>query len=99
MAVLCDGVICQLDTPSALVRRPADATVAKLVGYDNVIPVETDKAGQVFIAGVRCGLAAHPSRRATLAAWGAAIRMGPHGRGPLKATVERVSPGPGRWEV
>jgi ABC-type sulfate/molybdate transport systems ATPase subunit len=99
VAVLCDGVICQLDTPSALVRRPADATVAKLVGYDNVIPVETDKAGQVFIAGVRCGLAAHPSRRATLAAWGAAIGMGPPGRGPLKATVERVSPGPGRWEV
>jgi ABC-type sulfate/molybdate transport systems ATPase subunit len=99
VAVLCGGVICQLDTPAALVRRPADATVAKLVGYDNVIPVETDKGGQVFIAGVRCGLAAHPSRRATLAAWGAAIRMGPPGGGPLKARVERVSPGPGRWEV
>jgi ABC-type sulfate/molybdate transport systems ATPase subunit len=99
VAVLCDGVICQLDTPSALVRRPADATVAKLVGYDNVIPVETDQGGQVVLAGVRCGLSAHPSRRATLAAWGAAIRMGQPGAGPLKARVERVSPGPGRWEV
>jgi hypothetical protein len=83
-----------------VVRRPADATVAKLVGYDNVIRVETDQAGEVLIGGVRCGLPAHhPPGAGTLATWGAAIRVAPPGRGPLEATVQRVSPGPGRWEV
>ena len=48
----------------------------------------------------RCGLPAHhPSRPATLATWGTAIRIAAPGRGPLEARVERVSPGPGRWEV
>ena len=40
-----------------------------------------------------------PPGRATLAAWAAAIRIGPPGGGPLPATVERVSPGPGHWNV
>jgi ABC-type sulfate/molybdate transport systems ATPase subunit len=100
VAILSDGVVRQLGTPSSVVRRPADATVAKLVGYDNVIPVETDMAGEVLIAGVRCGLPGHHgSRRGTLATWGAAIRIAPAGGGPLQARVERVSPGPGRWEI
>ena len=100
VAILSDGVVRQLGTPPSVVRRPADATVAKLVGYDNVIPVESDQAGRVLIAGVRCGLPAHhPSRPATLATWGTAIRIAAPGRGPLEARVERVSPGPGRWEV
>jgi putative spermidine/putrescine transport system ATP-binding protein len=99
VAILSDGMIRQLGTPSSVVRRPADATVANLVGYDNVIRVETDQTGQVLIAGVRCGLPAHPPGAGALATWGAAIRIAPPGRGPLEATVQRVSPGPGRWEV
>jgi ABC-type sulfate/molybdate transport systems ATPase subunit len=100
VAILTDGMLRQLGTPSSVVRRPADATVARLVGYDNVIPVETDQTGDVLIAGVRCGLPTHhPCRSGTLATWGAAIRLAPPGRGPLQARVERVSPGPGHWEV
>ena len=100
VAVLSDGMVCQLGSPSSVVRQPADATVARLVGYDNVIPVETDPTGHVLIAGVRCGLPAHhPCRPGTLATWGAAIRIAPPGHWPLTARVERVSPGPGRWEV
>ncbi|MGH2743330.1 MAG: ABC transporter ATP-binding protein [Thermoleophilaceae bacterium] len=100
VAILSDGVVRQLGTPASVVQRPADATVAKLVGYDNVIPVETDRTGQVLIAGVRCGLPAPDTPGAgTLAAWGAAIRITPPGSGPLDATVERLSPGPGHWEV
>jgi ABC-type sulfate/molybdate transport systems ATPase subunit len=100
VAILSDGVVRQLGTPSSVVRRPADATVARLVGYDNVIPVDIDRAGQVLVAGVGCGLAArHPAGAGTLAAWAGAIRIAPRGRGPLEAKVERVSPGPGRWEV
>jgi ABC-type sulfate/molybdate transport systems ATPase subunit len=99
VAVLADGAIRQLDNPAPVIRRPADATVAKLIGYDNTIPVQTDQAGQVLIAGARSGLTAHPPGPATLATWGAAIRIAPAGHGPLPATVERVSPAPGRWEV
>jgi ABC-type sulfate/molybdate transport systems ATPase subunit len=100
VAILSGGVVRQLGTPSSVVRRPADATVAKLVGYENVVPVEIDQAGQVLVAGVACGLAARdPAGAGTLVAWAGAIRIAPRGRGPLEATVERVSPGPGRWEV
>jgi ABC-type sulfate/molybdate transport systems ATPase subunit len=99
VAILSDGTIRQLGTPSSVVQRPADATVAKLVGYDNVIPVETDRTGRVLIGGAPCGLPADTPGAGTLAAWGAAIRITQPGRGPLQATVERVSPGPGRWEL
>jgi ABC-type sulfate/molybdate transport systems ATPase subunit len=100
VAILSGGVIRQLGTPSSVIRRPADATVARLVGYHNVIPVQTDQTGHVLIAGARCGLPTHhPCAPGTLATWGTAIRIAPPGRGPLRATVERVSPGPGRWEV
>lgn len=100
VAVLSDGAVRQIGDPSSVVRRPADATVAKLVGYDNVIPVETDASGRVLIGGTPCGLAAiHRPGAGTLAAWGAAIRITRPGCGPLDATVERVSPGAGRWEV
>ena len=100
VAILTDGVIRQRGTPATVIRRPADATVAKLVGYDNVIPVETDQAGQVLIAGVGCGLVVdHPPGTGTLATWGTAIHIAPLDRGSLRATVERVSAVPGRWEV
>ena len=85
--------------PASVVREPADATVARLVGYENVVPVETDPAGRVLLAGIPCGLVAAPRSEGTLAAWGGAIILGPPGDAPLDGTVERVTAGPGRWEV
>lgn len=100
VAVLAEGAVGQLGDPGFLVQRPADATVAKLVGYDNVLPVSIDPSGHVLIRGTSCGLPATVAPGpATLAAWGAAIRIAPPGTGPLRARVERVSPGAGRWEV
>ena len=100
VAVLAEGTVRQLGEPASLVQAPADATVAKLVGYDNVLPVRIDPSGQVLIADSPIGLRSGPGPRpATLAAWAAAIDIHPPGTGPLRATVERVSPGPGRWEV
>jgi ABC-type sulfate/molybdate transport systems ATPase subunit len=100
VAVLSEGVILQLGPPHSVVRRPADATVAKLVGYDNVIPVEIDQSGRVLIAGAPCGLSAnHRSRGGTLVAWGAALGVTSPGGGPLEGRVERVSAGPGRWDL
>ncbi len=100
VAVLADGAVRQLGDPASVVQAPADATVAKLVGYDNVLPVGIDPSGDVLIGGTPCGLptSAAPGS-ATLATWGAAIRLSPPDSGPLRATVKRVSPGPGRWDV
>jgi ABC-type sulfate/molybdate transport systems ATPase subunit len=69
--VLVEGGIRQLSDPATLIRRPVDATVARLVGYENVL----SEPGAVWASDVRIGT------------------------GPLEAVVERVSLGPGRWEV
>jgi ABC-type sulfate/molybdate transport systems ATPase subunit len=100
VAILIDGAIRQLGHPMSVVRRPADAAVARLVGYDNVLPVVIDRSGELLIAGTPSGarLTAWPGP-ATLAAWGAAIRIGRPEAGSLPATVKRVSPGAGRWDV
>ena len=100
VALLTRGTIRQLGTPASVVRQPVDGTVARLVGYDNVIPVQVDAMGQVRVGGAPCGLSAKTTRgAATLAAWGTAIRLNPEDATSLRALVKRVSPGPGRWEV
>ena len=99
VAVLIDGTIRQLAEPASLIRSPADATVARLVGYENVIPVEADRRGRVLIGGVPCGAHAHGVGPAVLAAWATAVRITPKGAVPLTATIDRVSAGTGRWEV
>jgi ABC-type sulfate/molybdate transport systems ATPase subunit len=98
--VLVGGGIRQLSDPATLVRRPVDATVARLIGYENVVSVAIDDSGQVLIGEARCGLRTSvPPGRATLAVWASAVRITAPGTGPLRALVERVSLGPGRWEV
>jgi ABC-type sulfate/molybdate transport systems ATPase subunit len=100
VALLVDGEIRQIGTPASVVRQPADATIARIVGYDNVLPVHIERSGEVLICGAPSGvrLTASPGP-ATLAAWGPAIRIGPPGRGPLSAMVKHVSPGSGHWNV
>ena len=100
VAVLVDGAIHQLAEPSRVLREPSDATVASLVGYDNVVPARIDRDGGVLVAGRPCGLRTNrPPGDVTVAAWGTALRLGPPGDGAVNATVEHVSPGPGRWEA
>jgi ABC-type sulfate/molybdate transport systems ATPase subunit len=100
IAVLIDGAIRQLGDPAALLRQPADPTVARLLGYDNVLAIEVDEKRQVLIGGVRCGITTTlDPGPATLAAWAAALRITPPGAAPLQATVERVAQGPGCWQL
>jgi ABC-type sulfate/molybdate transport systems ATPase subunit len=100
VAVLVDGAVHQLGDPDGVVLRPASPTVARLVGYDNVIPGEINQTGQVLIAGKPCGLReALPPGPITVAAWGAAIRLVAREPDVFEATVERISPGTGRWDV
>ena len=99
VAVLVDGAVRQLGDPASVVQRPVDGTVAKLVGYDNVLTVRVH-GSQVLIGGAPCGLVETAARgAATLAAWGTAIRLSQPEGGLPAATVARVSPGPGRWDV
>ena len=98
--VLVDGSVRQLSDPATLIQRPADAIVARLIGYENVLSVEVDNVGQVLVGDRLLGLPqSAPPGGATLAAWASAIRLGKPDEGRLRAKVERVSPGPGRWEV
>jgi ABC-type sulfate/molybdate transport systems ATPase subunit len=98
--VLVEGVVRQQAEPSRLLREPSDATVARLVGYENVVAGHVDGAGRVLLAGMPCGLTSdRPPGQVTVAVWASAVRLGPPGRGSLEATVEQVAAGPGRWEV
>jgi ABC-type sulfate/molybdate transport systems ATPase subunit len=97
VAVLVTGELRQVASVQGLVRHPADAAVARLVGYENVIDVDIDDDGNVLAAGRPTGLTAVPGRRsAALAIWATAIDVRGPRDGPLPATSERVTPGPGR---
>ena len=100
VTVLVEGAVRQLAEPSLLLREPSDATVARLVGYENVVGGRIDADGRVLVAGRPCGLTSdRPPGDVTVAAWAAAVRLGRPGHGFLEVTVEQVAAGPGRWEV
>jgi ABC-type sulfate/molybdate transport systems ATPase subunit len=100
VAVLVSGELRQVAPADDLVTRPADAAVARLVGYENVIDVHIDDDGRVLAAGRPVGLTAPPGHRsATLAIWATAIHVRGPGETPFAATVDRVTTGPGRHEL
>jgi ABC-type sulfate/molybdate transport systems ATPase subunit len=100
VAVLVDGAIRQLAEPPRVLREPADAAVARLVGYDNVIAARVDRDGDVLVAGLPCGLRSDPAGdEITVAAWATGVRLGRAGDGALEAAVEHVAAGAGHWEV
>jgi ABC-type sulfate/molybdate transport systems ATPase subunit len=100
IAVLVSGELRQVAPANDLVTHPADASVARLVGYENVIDVHVDDDGNVLAAGHPTGLTAPPGRRsATLAVWANAIRLRDPRDDGLPATVARVTTGRGRHEV
>ena len=101
VAVLADGAVRQLATPEALMRAPADAVVARVVGYENILAVEVGEDGTVEVGGRDTGLRgpAGAPGPALAAAWAAGIRLRAPDGGGLPATVRHVSAGPGRWEI
>jgi ABC-type sulfate/molybdate transport systems ATPase subunit len=100
VAVIVAGELRQVAPASDLVTRPADAAVAHLVGYENVVNAHIDDAGNVLLAGHPTGLTAPPGHRdATLAIWATAIHLRDPGDRGLPATIVRVTTGPGRHEL
>jgi ABC-type Fe3+/spermidine/putrescine transport system ATPase subunit len=100
VAVLVGGAIRQLAPPEALMRNPADAAVARLVGYENLLEADVGEGGEVEVAGRPTGLRCRAGTGPVIvAAWAAGIQLRPSGAPGIPATVEHVSPGPGRWEI
>ena len=100
IAVLSGGTVRQIGEPASVVQHPSDANVARLVGYENVLQVHVDDSGQVLVDGTKSGATATTGAgAATLAAWGRAIHVTRSDASPLQATVERLSQGPGRWDL
>jgi ABC-type sulfate/molybdate transport systems ATPase subunit len=99
VAVLVGGDLRQTAPGAELVSKPADAAVARLIGYENVIEVDIDDTGNILVGGRPTGLTAPPGRRsAGLAIWATAIHAH-DAQGGLPATVARVTTGPGRHEL
>jgi tungstate transport system ATP-binding protein len=100
VAVLVAGELRQVAPADELVTHPADAAVARLVGYENVIDVHVDDNGAILAGGHPTGLVAPPGRRpGALAIWATAMRLRDPSQDGLPATVSRVTTGPGRHEL
>jgi ABC-type Fe3+/spermidine/putrescine transport system ATPase subunit len=56
VVVLVDGRVHQVGAPDALTLRPADASVAALVGYDNLVDATVRPDGSVLVGGAPTGL-------------------------------------------
>jgi ABC-type Fe3+/spermidine/putrescine transport system ATPase subunit len=100
VVVLVDGLVHQVGPPEVLNRCPADASVAALVGYDNVVDAAVQADGAVCVGASPTGLT---SRRGpgpvNVAAFANGIRIAGGGEIGLPMRVTRVTPGAGHWVV
>ncbi len=83
-----------------MLRAPADATVARLIGFENVLDVAVDDTGVVRVAGV--DLLRDPTAaagKARLAVWAAGLTVSSVQIPSAALRVASVRQGPGRWEL
>jgi hypothetical protein len=68
--------------------------------YENLLEAEVGDGGAVEVAGRPTGLQRPAGTGPVIvAAWAAGVRLRAPGTPGIPATVEHVSPGPGRWEI
>ena len=100
VVVLLDGLVHQVGTPETLNRRPADASVAALVGYENLVDVVVQPDGAVVVGRAPTGLTSdRPAGPATVAAFANGIRLVADDLPGVPVRISRVSPGPGHRAV
>ena len=106
VVVLGDGHVHQVGTPDELNLRPADAQVAALVGYDNLVDATVQPDGAVLVGGAPTGLVQRPTTgsrtetgRATVAVFAAGVRLADSDEVGLPVRVTRVSVGAGHREL
>ncbi len=96
VVVLVDGRVHQVGTPEALHRRPADPSVAALIGYENLVPATVRRDGEVLVGEDRTGLVHRGTAgAATVAVFAAGVLLADSEHAGLPLRVARVTPGPG----
>ncbi len=97
VVVLVAGRVHQIGTPEALYRRPADPSVAALVGYDNLVDATVRPDGSVLIGGEPTGLVHRGplGTAATVAVFAGGVRLVDADHSGLLMRIARVTPGPG----
>ncbi|MPY98082.1 MAG: ATP-binding cassette domain-containing protein [Actinophytocola sp.] len=99
VVVLVDGRVHQIGTPDAVHQRPADASVAALVGYENLVNATVRPDGSVLVDGAPTGLLhPGPAGAATVAVFASGVRLvdvEEERRHGLPLRVARITPGPG----
>jgi ABC-type sulfate/molybdate transport systems ATPase subunit len=99
VAILLRGSLRQLDTPTAVLRAPADAAVARLLGYHNLLPATVDAQGHVCVLGRPTAITTQrPAGPATLAIWANGITIGPD-QPEVWATVSTITSAAGEWRI
>jgi ABC-type sulfate/molybdate transport systems ATPase subunit len=100
VVVLVAGLVHQVGSPDLLNRAPADASVAALVGYDNLVDAVVEPDGRVCVEGLPTGLSSEgPAGFATVAVFANGVRVAGREQAGLRVRVTRVTPGPGHRVV
>ena len=99
VVILVDGRVRQVGSPDVLNRFPADARVAALVGYENLVDAYVELDGTVLIGGSQTGLTSDLSGPVVVAAFANGVRIVPADAPGLPVRVTRVTPGPGHRAV
>ena len=100
MLVLYEGRVVQIAAPRDLLLCPATVTVARLVGYDNVIEAERTTDGAIHVGGYPIRLRS-PGRagRVWLAAWASGTRLIAPDEPAASGVVTDARLAPGHWEI
>jgi len=100
MLVLYEGRVVQIAAPRELLLCPATVTVARLVGYDNVIEAERTARGAIHLDDHPVGLRSPgPTGRVWLAVWASGTRLVSPDAPATSGVVTDVRLAPGHWEV
>ncbi|MPY79071.1 MAG: ATP-binding cassette domain-containing protein [Actinophytocola sp.] len=98
---LINGRVHQVGSAAELIHRPISADVARLVGYDNLVPAHVRSDGTVLIGQTATGLRlAGYKGPASVAVFANGVRPAAEGDAAgVPARVRHVSLGPGYWTV
>jgi ABC-type sulfate/molybdate transport systems ATPase subunit len=100
VVVLVDGRVRQVGSPDVLNRCPADAEVAALVGYENLVDAYVEADGSVLVGHARTGLTSRElSGPVVVAVFANGVRIVSADAPGLPMRISRVTPGPGHRAV
>lgn len=100
VVVLVDGRVRQVGSPDVLNRFPADASVAALVGYENLVDAYVETDGSVLVGQTQTGLTYRElTGPVVVAVFANGVRIVGADAPGLPIRITRVTPGPGHRAV